>query len=216
MNRFRLIGKKIGHKFGPDFTFGVQQFRASDGNPQRLMTMTFQMTPGPLAMWAFVLCLCGMQLQVAAQDENGLFTLYLVRHSEKQSDSNDPELTPCGEERSESLSAFFEDVPLEAVYSTNYRRTQGTALPTAQAKGLGVQEYNPRALEDVMATLIENGQDALVVGHSNTTGVLAGLLVGEDIGSFDESIYNRVYQVVVSPDNRRLHVLHTAFSCGED
>lgn len=114
--------------------------------------MTFQMTPGPLAMWAFVLCLCGMQLQVAAQDENGLFTLYLVRHSEKQSDSNDPELTPCGEERSESLSAFFEDVPLEAVYSTNYRRTQGTALPTAQAKGLGVQEYNPRALEDAIAT----------------------------------------------------------------
>lgn len=178
--------------------------------------MKFHIAPGPFAMWAFVLCFFGVQLQVSAQDENGLFTLYLVRHSEKQTDSNDPELTSCGEERSESLSVFFEDVPLEAVYSTNYRRTQGTALPTAKAKGLDVQEYNPRALETIMASLLENGQDALVVGHSNTTGVLAGMLVGEDIGSFDESIYNRVYQVVVSPGNRRLHVLHTAFSCGED
>ena len=181
-----------------------------------MIAMTFQITPGSLAMYAFISCLFGMQLQVSAQEENDLFTLYLVRHSEKQSDSNDPELTSCGEERSESLSVFFKDVPLEAVYSTSYRRTQGTALPTAKAKGLDVQEYNPRALETIMASLLVNGQDALVVGHSNTTGVLAGMLVGEDIGSFDETIYNRVYQVVVSKDSRRLHVMHTAFSCGED
>ena len=61
--------------------------------------------------------------------------------------------------------------------------------------------------------LLDRGQDALVVGHSNTTGVLAGLLVGEDIGAYNESIYNRVYQVVVSPSERRLHVFHTAFNC---
>ena len=125
MNKSRLIGNKIVHKFRLGFIFGVQQLRALGGSLQRLTTMTFQMTPGPLAMWAFVVCFFGMQLQVSAQDENGLFTLYLVRHSEKQTDSNDPELTPCGEERSESLSVFFEDVPLQAVYSTNYQRTQG-------------------------------------------------------------------------------------------
>jgi 2-keto-3-deoxy-galactonokinase len=53
----------------------------------------------------------------------------------------------------------------------------------------------------------------LVVGHSNTTAVLAGLLIGEEMGSFDESIYNRVYQVVIAGDDRRLHILHTAFVC---
>ena len=53
------------------------------------------------------------------------------------------------------------------------------------------------------------------MGHSNTTGVLAGLLVGEDIGAFDESIYNRIYEVVVTKNERRLHVFHTAFRCGE-
>ena len=63
--------------------------------------------------------------------------------------------------------------------------------------------------------MLESKQDALVVGHSNTTGVLAGLLVGEEIGDFDLDIYNRVYQVVIYENRGRLHLLHTAFDCNE-
>lgn len=151
--------------------------------------------------------------KVTAQVSDGIFTIYLVRHAEKQSDSNDPALTECGIERSESFRTLFESVTLEAVYSTDYRRTQSTALPTATNQGLQIQSYEPDALVRVAEELIRNGQDALVVGHSNTTAVLAGLLLGEEMGSFDESIYNRVYQVVVSKDDRRLHVLHTSFDC---
>jgi hypothetical protein len=80
-------------------------------------------------------------------------------------------------------------------------------------QGLSIQSYEPDALGEMAEELIRNGQDALVVGHSNTTAVLAGMLVGEELGSFDESIYNRVYQVVVSKADRRLHVLHTSFDC---
>lgn len=166
----------------------------------------------PRFAWVLLLLFCVPPVQLEAQ-EDGLFTLYFVRHSEKEQAASDPGLTPCGIERSQSLSAFFAAVPLEAVYSTDFRRTQGTALPTATAKGLEVQSYDPRALDEAMQMLLARGQDALVVGHSNTTGVLAGLLVGEDIGAYNESIYNRVYQVVVSPSERRLHVFHTAFNC---
>ena len=176
---------------------------------------SFQISSAHLAMWACRLCFSGIQLPATAQVDDGLFTLYLVRHSEKENNSNNPGLTPCGMERSESLSTFFEDVPLEAVYSTDYRRTRSTALPSARSKMLKIQEYDMRALEEIMAQLMRDQQDALVVGHSNTTGLLAGLLMGEDIGAFDESIYNRVYQVVVSKDDRRLHVFYTAFQCGD-
>jgi len=178
-----------------------------------MTTMTVRITFAHLSVWACMLFFTGIHCGAGAQEPHNLFTLYLVRHAEKTREASDPELTPCGLERSESLRVFFEDVPLEAVYSTDYRRTWGTALPTARAKGLEVQEYDPQELEKVMMALLQNRQDALVVGHSNTTGVLAGLLVGEDIGAFDESIYNRVYQVVVSPEGGRLHVLHTAFQC---
>lgn len=156
------------------------------------------------------------QSHVNAQNSNGLLTIYLVRHSEKDLASNnggDPPLTPCGEQRSEHLNSFLSDVDLDAVYSTDYTRTKNTALPTAKSKELEIQEYTTQDLEGFSKLLISRKQDALVVGHSNTTGVLAGLLVGEEIGDIDLDIYNRVYQVVIHKKSGRLHLLHTAFYC---
>ena len=147
----------------------------------------------------------------------GIYTIYLVRHSEKEVSASmygsDPPLTPCGKKRSESLSKFLKDVPIEVIYSTDYIRTKNTALPTAQLKGLDIQQYDGEALEDFSKVLLRRKQDALVVGHSNTTGVLAGLLTGQEIGEFDLDIYNRIYQVVLRKKRGRLHLLHTAFEC---
>lgn len=173
----------------------------------------FMMTKRYLTILLIVL---GIQPDGCAQKNGEIFTIYLVRHAEKESTSDrpgDPALTPCGEERSESLSNFFSSVDLDAIYSTDYRRTKNTAQPTATSKGLDIKEYDPGELEDFSKFLLEGKQDALVVGHSNTTGVLAGLLVGEEIGEFDLDIYNRVYQVVICNDKGRLHLLHTAFVC---
>jgi len=165
-----------------------------------------------------ILIILGIQSDVGAQENNEIFTVYLVRHSEKDTSPNnysDPPLTPCGEQRSESLSSFLRDVHLDAIYSTDYNRTKNTALPTAQSKGIEIKEYNPEKLKDFSKLLLESKQDVLVVGHSNTTGVLAGLLVGEELGEFDLDIYNRVYQVAVYENRGRLHLLHTAFDCND-
>ena len=165
-----------------------------------------------------VLLLLILVLQSCGSWKNkGIYTIYLVRHSEKEVSSSmygsDPPLTPCGKKRSESLSKFLKDVPIEVIYSTDYIRTKNTALPTAQLKGLDIQQYDGEALEDFSKVLLRRKQDALVVGHSNTTGVLAGLLTGQEIGEFDLDIYNRIYQVVLRKKRGRLHLLHTAFEC---
>ena len=154
--------------------------------------------------------------QIAQKGE--LFTIYLVRHSEKDLTSEneaDPPLTKCGKQRSESLSAFLEDVNLDAIYSTDYNRTINTALPTANSKELKIENYNPRDLVEFSKSLLNYKKDVLVVGHSNTTGVLAGLLVGEEIGEIDLDIYDRIYQVVINNKNGRLHLFHSPFECKE-
>lgn len=159
----------------------------------------------------------GFQFDLKAQNAE-TFTIYLVRHSEKDVSANhdgNPPLTECGAERSEHLSHFLSAVTLDAIYSTNYTRTKKTALPTAQSKKLEIQEYNPRDLEATSELLLKRKEDALVVGHSNTTAVLAGILANQDLGSFDESIYNRIYQVVVQERKGRLHLFHTSFACEE-
>lgn len=161
---------------------------------------------------AIVFTIIGLHV-VNGQENNDIFTIYLVRHAEKELTSKNPPLTKCGEQRAVSLSNFFEKVNLNAVYSTDYTRTKSTAKPTAKEKNKELKLYNPRELNDFAKLLIERKEDALVVGHSNTTGILAGLLIDKKIEAFDESIYNRIYQVVIHKETGRLHILHSAFVC---
>ena len=147
-----------------------------------------------------------------------IFTIYLVRHAEKDLSNNnggDPPLTACGQQRSVHLSAFLSDVPIQAIYSTDYTRTKNTARPTAKSKELEIQEYGTEDLEAFSKLLMEKKQDALVVGHSNTTAELAGLLIGEQLADIDLDIYDRLYQVVIHKKNGRLHLLHTSFHCND-
>jgi broad specificity phosphatase PhoE len=148
------------------------------------------------------------------------YTIYLVRHAEKEvSEDNprDPGLTPCGQERAVSLANFLGDVNIDVVYSTDYIRTKTTAEPTAKSKAKKIELYNPRELDSFAKSLLDGSQDALVVGHSNTTGVLAGLLVGKDIASvsMSEDVYHRIYQVVVCGDSKQLNLFQSAFSCSK-
>jgi broad specificity phosphatase PhoE len=143
------------------------------------------------------------------------FSIFLVRHAEKDqsSESDDPGLSVCGESRAQSIAAMLADVDLDKVYSTDYRRTRDTARPIAAAQQLEVSAYDPRELDDFAALLLKGKEDALVVGHSNTTGVLAGILAGEGGEAFDEGLYDRLYQVVIAGGQRRAYLLHQAFTC---
>lgn len=146
------------------------------------------------------------------------FTIYLIRHAEKDlmsKNPSDPELTSCGMKRAEYIRLFFNSISLDKVYSTNYVRTKNTAQPTATAKGLNVTLYDSERLEDMAKQLIENKENALVVGHSNTTAVLAGLLIGEELGNIDLENYNQIYQVVICSQNGKLQLFHSAFECKE-
>lgn len=160
-----------------------------------------------------VFTIFGLQSAIYGQQDEELFTIYLVRHSEKQISPKNPPLSKCGKLRAESLNKFFENVNLKAIYSTDYIRTKSTAQPTATNKKKKIKLYNPRKLSDFAKLLIERKEEALVVGHSNTTGVLAGLLINQKIEAFDESIYNRIYQIVFYKNTGRLHLLQSSFVC---
>ena len=76
-----------------------------------------------------------------------------------------------------------------------------------------IKKYNSQQLEEFSKSLINNKQDVLVVGHSNTTAVLAGLLVGKELEAFDLDIYDRIYQVVISKNASQINLLHSTFVC---
>ena len=160
--------------------------------------------------------LLNLQNVAFAQNEDSLFTIYLVRHAEKVTEAanpDDPTLSSCGQLRAESLATVLSDIALEKIYSTEYERTLATARPSAETHQLEIEIYDPGKLEEFSALLLKRQQSALVVGHSNTTGVLAGLLIGESGEAFDEKIYDRLYQVVILRGRGHINLLHQAFGC---
>ena len=127
-------------------------------------------------------------------------TFYLLRHAEKQTGDN-PELTAQGQKRAGRVAKLLLLTDIQAVYSTDYQRTRQTAEPIAQVKNLPVQLYNPKPLKQFAQKLIDLNENAIIVGHSNTTPELVNLLSGHTVPAMDEGTFNLIYQVITIPDS---------------
>lgn len=111
----------------------------------------------------------------AAADPPPPLWVVLVRHAEKDA-GPDPQLLPTGAARAEALAAALRDAPLQAVYSTDTRRTRATAAPTAAGHGLPVTTYAPESSAELAAKLRATGGAYLIVGHSDTVPAFVATL----------------------------------------
>lgn len=128
-------------------------------------------------------------------------TIYLVRHAEKEK-GPDPALTEAGMERADRLATRLSDAGLSKIWSTDTRRTRETAGPISKMTGTEVSIYDGRDLDNFAEQLRATGGNHLVVGHSNTTPVLASAL-GDDPTPFpvvEATEYDRLYIVLVFAD----------------
>jgi broad specificity phosphatase PhoE len=135
-------------------------------------------------------------------------TFVLVRHAEKADDgSKDPPLSAAGEARARTLAASLEAASLRAAYATGYRRTQATAMPSAQAHALQVVTYDAtRPAADFATQLRHDHHDGtvLVVGHSNTVPALAAALCGCNVAPMGEAEFDRRITIAVAPDGKAM------------
>jgi phosphohistidine phosphatase SixA len=152
-----------------------------------------------------VCCLTG---NTTATANDGEFTLYLVRHAEKQADgSRDPALTEAGNHRAEQLANWLLDKGIMDIWSSDYKRTRDTAEPLLAKLGLTLNSYKPRDLAMLADELLRNQYTALVVGHSNTTPELASLICHCSIAAMDESDYDQLIEISVDGENIQVKTL---------
>jgi phosphohistidine phosphatase SixA len=133
-------------------------------------------------------------------------TVFVMRHGEKLTtdpQDEDPALAPAGEARALELAQLFGRSPkgqgLDAIFVSEYRRTQDTVRPLANRLGIPVIVM---PAEDPEATakraLSENrGGRVLIVGHSDTVPEIVRELSGIDVGPMSEAEYGILYAVTV-------------------
>ena len=109
--------------------------------------------------------------------------VFIVRHGEKQSESNEKEvpLSEAGRARAVRLAAMLKDARIVAIYSTDTVRTLSTAEPLAAAAKITPQIYEAAGADAAgnLAARISKehpAENVLVVGHSNTVGPLVAAL----------------------------------------
>ncbi|HOY18019.1 MAG TPA: phosphoglycerate mutase family protein [Haliscomenobacter sp.] len=104
--------------------------------------------------------------------------IFIVRHCEKAMESTDnPNLAEEGKKRAAHLAEILKNTGIEAVYSTNYKRTMQTAEPLATVLKITPSAYEPR--EATFGEMLrKSGKKVLVVGHSNTVPDLLNQLTG--------------------------------------
>lgn len=153
----------------------------------------------PIAFKTFFLCIVALIGILSCNDDTKdieinqepvVSTFYMIRHAEKdRTDINDknPELNQKGLDRAIRWAEVFDPVVLDAIYSTDYKRTSMTAAPVSVKKDIDIQYYDPSTLDVETFKQDYAGKQVLIVGHSNTTPFLANKLLGEEkYGNMDD------------------------------
>ena len=125
--------------------------------------------------------------------------IFLVRHAEKVDESDGSPLTEQGQLRAEKLADLLRDSGVQTIYSSDFVRTRLTAAPLADQLDLEVKIYDHQNLDAFSRQLLSRPGRYLVVGHSNTTPQLAGLLGGEPGPDIQSLEYDRLYMLARRP-----------------
>jgi broad specificity phosphatase PhoE len=120
-------------------------------------------------------------IHLFAQNNPVITTFILVRHAEKGTEGDDPDLKPEGYDRANRLTAILKNTTIDAVYSTRFKRTKNTVTPLAKEKSIEIQIYENLKSAELDALITKHkGGTILVGGHSNTIPQIANLLLGKE------------------------------------
>lgn len=138
-------------------------------------------------------------------------TIIFVRHAEKAIDpGGDPGLSEAGEARANELARQLVDADVvagvDAIYATQFKRTQETAQLVAAAhkdklqKDLLVNTYDAADTETVLEEILKNhkGKIVLVVAHSNTVPeLIANLGASKKVPPIADGEYDNIYIISI-------------------
>src|SRR5438046_9022063 len=132
----------------------------------------------------------------------------IVRHAEKAANGgSDPDLSSAGRARADELARILKDSDITAIFTSEFRRTQETAAPTATSVHLTPTVVAAKDTAALVAKLHQLNGNALVVGHGETIPrIIKALGINTPINIPDED-YSE-FLIVTVGDKPHLFRLH--------
>lgn len=128
-------------------------------------------------------------------------TVILVRHAEKKIEpaNPDPDLTPDGMARAQELAREFGEAGINAIYATQYKRTQETVKPLSDRTGVPVTLLDSNNTNELLRRIqtTHRGQTVFIAGHNNTVPAIVSELSGETYPTIPDSEYDNLYIVTI-------------------
>lgn len=157
-------------------------------NPRVVFLVVASIVAGLIATWYFL-------------GNRPVTTVILVRHAEKniEPDNPNPALSPAGQERAQTLVHMLGQSGINAIYATQYLRTQATTSPLADRLGLKVNQLNARNVEELVRQIQSHNSGGVVfaVGHSNSVPAVISALGGGTLPEIPESEYDNMFIVTL-------------------
>jgi broad specificity phosphatase PhoE len=92
----------------------------------------------------------------------------IVRHAEKAADGGtDPDLSSAGRARADALARILKDSGITAIFTSEFKRTQETAAPTAASAHVTPTVVAAKDTAALVAKLHQLNGNALLVGHGD-------------------------------------------------
>jgi phosphohistidine phosphatase SixA len=159
-----------------------------------------------------ILLMTGIVSVVAAEPD----LVVVVRHAEKaKMPLGDPALSDAGQARAKALADALAYAGIDAIFTTQYRRTRETAALLAQHTGVeakvvdaGRGDTAAHIAEVAHAIRAERGR-VLVVGHSNTVAGIVAALGGPTLPDLCDTSYGHAFLLV--PRDRKVALLHLRY-----
>ena len=132
----------------------------------------------------------------------------IVRHAEKAVEGgNDPSLSAAGIARAEVLAQMLRDSKITSIFTSEFKRTQQTAAPTAKLFGITPTVVPGKDATALTAKLKNLNGNALVVGHGNTIPDLVKSLGIDERIEIHESDYDQIFILTLgeTPQLLRMH-----------
>lgn len=130
-----------------------------------------------------------------------LTTVILVRHAEKklEPENPDPDLAPEGVERAQHIARVFADAGVNAIYATQYKRTQQTVKPLADRIGVAVTLLNSKQTDELVEQIqtTHRGQTIFIAGHNNSVPAIVSVLTNEKFPLIPETEYDNLFIVTI-------------------